>query len=62
MDTYSQVAAAKLYTTKTPVTTADLLNDRVLPFFEQHSLPLLRNLTDFDLAKGEDAFGHTIVF
>lgn len=46
VDTYSKVAAAKLYTTKTPITAADLLNDRVLPFLEQHSLPLLRILTD----------------
>jgi len=46
VDTYSKVAFAKLYTTKTPITAADLLNDRVLPFFEQHDLPLLRLLTD----------------
>lgn len=32
VDTYSKVAHAKLYTTKTPITAADLLNDRVLPF------------------------------
>ena len=30
VDTYSKWAAAKLYTTKTPITSADLLNDRVL--------------------------------
>jgi len=29
VDTYSKWAAAKLYTTKTPITSADLLNDRV---------------------------------
>ncbi len=46
VDTYSKVAQAKLYTTKTPITAADLLNDRVLPLFEQHELPLLRMLTD----------------
>ena len=46
VDTYSKVAAAKLYTTKTPITAADLLNDRVLPLFEAHELPLLRILTD----------------
>ena len=46
VDTYSKVALAKLYTTKTPITAADMLNDRVLPFFEQHDLPLLRILTD----------------
>lgn len=46
IDTYSKVAFAKLYTTKTPITAADLLNDKVLPYFEQHELPLLRILTD----------------
>lgn len=46
VDTYSKVAQAKLYTTKTPITAADLLNDRVLPLFVEHELPLLRMLTD----------------
>jgi transposase InsO family protein len=46
IDTYAKVGFAKLYTTKTPITAADLLNDRVLPFYEQHELPLLRILTD----------------
>ena len=46
VDTYSKVAFAKLYTTKTPITSADLLNDKVLPFFEQNGLPMLRILTD----------------
>jgi len=46
MDTYSSVAFAKLYTAKVPVTAADLLNDRVLPFFEDQELPILRVLTD----------------
>ena len=46
IDTYAKVAFAKLYTTKTPITAADMLNDKVLPFFEQHELPLLRVLTD----------------
>ena len=46
VDTYSKVAFAKLYTTKTPITSADVLNDRVLPFFEQQELPMLRILTD----------------
>jgi transposase InsO family protein len=45
-DTYSKVGFAKLYTEKTPITAADLLNDRVLPFFETHGIPLLRILTD----------------
>ncbi len=35
VDTYSKWAAAKLYTTKTPITAADMLNDKVLPFFEE---------------------------
>ena len=46
IDTYSKVAAAKLYDRKTPLTAADLLNDRVLPFFEGHGIPLCRMLTD----------------
>jgi len=46
IDTYSKVAHAKLYTTKTPITAADMLNDRVLPFYEQHALPVLRIMTD----------------
>jgi len=46
VDTYSKVACAKLYTTKTPITAADLLNDQVLPLFEEHGLPMLRILTD----------------
>lgn len=46
VDTYSKVAFCKLYPTKTPITSADLLNDRVLPFFESHEVNLLRMLTD----------------
>lgn len=46
IDTYSKVVHAKLYDRKTPITAADLLNDRVIPFFEQHEVPLLRILTD----------------
>lgn len=46
VDTYSKVAHCKLYTTKTPITAADLLNDRVLPFFEEHGMGILRMLTD----------------
>ena len=46
IDTYAKVAQAKLYTTKTPITAADLLNDKVLPFYEAHQLPVLRILTD----------------
>jgi transposase InsO family protein len=46
VDTYSKWASAKLYTTKTPITAADLLNDRVLPFFEEKEVHLQRILTD----------------
>ena len=46
IDTYAKEGFAKLYSTKTPINAADLLNDRVLPFYEKHQLPLLRVLTD----------------
>jgi transposase InsO family protein len=46
VDTYSKWAAAKLYTTKTPITAADLLNDQVLPFFAGQGMGLIRVLTD----------------
>jgi transposase InsO family protein len=46
IDTYAKVAFTKLYDRKTPLTAADLLNDRVIPFFEEHELKLLRILTD----------------
>jgi transposase InsO family protein len=46
VDTYAKVAMAKLYDRKTALVAADLLNDRVLPFFEEHDIPLLRILTD----------------
>jgi len=46
IDTYSKVTFAKLYDRKNPIVAADMLNDRVLPFFEQESVRLLRILTD----------------
>jgi hypothetical protein len=46
IDTYSRVAFAKLYDSKHAITSADLLNDRVIPFFEEQQIPLLRVLTD----------------
>jgi len=46
IDTYTKVAAAKLYDRKNALVAADLLNDRVIPFFEEHDIPLLRILTD----------------
>ena len=46
IDTYSRVAFAKLYTEKTAITAADMLNDVVVPWFETKNVPLLRILTD----------------
>lgn len=46
IDTYSRVAFAKLYNGKHAITSADLLNDRVLPFFDEQQIPMLRILTD----------------
>jgi transposase InsO family protein len=46
IDTYCKVAFAKLYDRKNALVAADLLNDRVIPFFEGNSIPLLRILTD----------------
>ena len=46
VNTYSKWATAKLYSAKTAITAADLLNDRVLPFFESQGAEVLRILTD----------------
>lgn len=46
VDTYTKVAHAKLYDRKNALVAADLLNDRVVPFYEQYEIPLLRILTD----------------
>jgi transposase InsO family protein len=46
IDTYSKVAIVKLYDRKNALVAADLLNDRVLPFFESQEVKLLRILTD----------------
>ena len=46
IDTYSKVTFAKLYDRKTPITAADLLNDRVVPFFDEKEVRLSRVLTD----------------
>ncbi len=42
IDTFSSVVFAKIYTGKIPVPAADTLNDRILPFFEEHEVPVLR--------------------
>jgi len=46
IDTHSNIGFAKAYTDKTSLTAADLLNDRVLPFFDEHGIRVLRVLTD----------------
>ena len=46
IDTYSKVAFAKLYVHKNAVVAADLLNDKVVPFFEENGSRLQRILTD----------------
>src|SRR5215207_5825193 len=54
IDTYSKVAQAKLYDRKNALVAADMLNDRVIPFFEEHEVRLLRVLTD----RGTEYCGH----
>jgi hypothetical protein len=46
IDTYAKVAFAKLYDRKTPITAAEILNDRVVPFYDEHGIRLSRMLTD----------------
>jgi hypothetical protein len=46
IDTYTRVAQAKLYDRKNALVSADMLNDKVLPMYEESNIPLLRILTD----------------
>jgi hypothetical protein len=46
IDTYAKVSFAKLYDGKTPITAAEILNDRVVPFYDEHGIQLSRVLTD----------------
>ena len=46
IDTYAKVAQVKLYDRKNALVAADMLNDRVLPMYEESNIPLLRLLTD----------------
>jgi transposase InsO family protein len=46
LDTYSKVALCKLYTMHTALAAADMLNDKVIPFYEEQGIALLRVLTD----------------
>lgn len=46
IDTYAKTAQAKLYPERSAITAADMLNDRVIPWYEEHGVTLLRILTD----------------
>jgi len=46
IDTYSKVVFCKLYDRKSALMAADLLNDKVIPFYEEEGVKLLRILTD----------------
>ena len=46
IDTHSNIGFAKLYTERTALTAADLLNDKVFPFFDEHGIQVHRVLTD----------------
>lgn len=46
IDTYAKMAFTKLYDRKNALVAAEMLNDKAVPFFEQHDLRLLRILTD----------------
>lgn len=58
IDTYSKVADCKLYTAKTALTAADMLNDRVVPFHEEQGVKILRILTDRGTEYGGNAETH----
>ena len=46
IDTYTKIAFVKLYDRKNTLVAADMLNDRVIPFYEENGVRLLRILTD----------------
>ena len=46
IDTYCKVSFVKLYDQKHAITAADMLNDKVLPWYEEQDVLLLRILTD----------------
>lgn len=46
MGTCSSVATPKVCTSKHPIYSSDIPNDRVVPFFGEKGIPLLRILTD----------------
>lgn len=46
IDTYTKVGFAKLYDRKNALVAAEMLNDKVLPFYQSQDVDLLRILTD----------------
>jgi len=54
IDTYSRIAQVGLYMEKTALTAAHMLNERVLPWYEQQGMAVLRILTD----RGSEYCGH----
>ena len=46
IDTYTRVAFVKVYDRKNALVAADMLNDKVLPFYQDQQVDLLRILTD----------------
>ena len=57
IDTYAKVACAKLYDRKTPITAAEILNDLVVPFYDEHAIRLSRMLTDRGAGRGRRGVG-----
>ena len=55
IDTYSNVGFAKVYTEKNALVAADMLNSKVLPFFDEEQMRVLRILTD----RGSEYCGKT---
>jgi len=58
IDTYTNVGFAKLYTEKTSITAADFLNDKVLPYFDEENMRVLRVLTDRGTEYGWHSLEH----
>ena len=46
IDTHANVGFAKVFTEKTALCAADLLNDKILPHYDEHAVRVLRVLTD----------------
>ena len=46
IDTYSKISDVKLYEDKTACTSLDMLNYRIIPWYLEQGVPILRILTD----------------